>query len=667
MIKLSHIGIVGAGTMGAALAQKFAQEGLAVVLVDREERFLQRGLDSIKTTLQEGVDRRLFTDEQATAIAARISPTASFTDLAPCQLVIEAVFEDREVKQGVLEQISAVVTGEALIATNTSSFSVTELAAAVDSPHRFLGLHFFYHAAKNRLVELVRGRDTDEQVFNDAWGIMQRCGKDPIVSADAHGFVVNRFFVPWLNEAVRLADEGVAGRGTIDALACEAFRCGMGPFALMNATGVPIALHAQRTLHEAYGEFYEPAAGLATQVERGEQWPIPPPGEADATTRTKIVDRLLGVVLLVSGQLLDEQVCGAGELHRGARIGLRWGKSPLDQYRKLGEERVRKLASGVADSWRLPMPVSFSREHWQANLITVSTSGAVGTITVNRPEALNALNPEVVDQLGAAFDGLAASENIATIIITGSGKAFVAGADIGFFIGHIQRGTIDQIVGFTRRGQQLLQRIDDCPQTVIAVVNGLALGGGLELALAADRIVALPGARLAFPETGIGIYPGLGGTQRTRQRVGPGLAKYLIYSGRMLSAHQAYEIGLVDQVVNWEQLAAVMNGELSPPGKQPDLSAQWQQVAAVFERYSLAELLADDDYDDPRLGEETIVKARKQLRRKAPLALRLAERLIDEQQGPASELEHLAEIFSTADALAGLRSAGGKPPEFKGE
>ena len=284
---------------------------------------------------------------------------------------------------------------------------------------------------------------------------------------------------------------------------------------------------------------------------------------------------------------------------------------------------------------------------------------------MNRPEALNALNPEVVDQLGAAFEGLAARENIDTIIITGSGKAFVAGADIGFFIGHIQRGTIEEIVGFTRRGQQLLQRIDDCPQTVIAVVNGLALGGGLELALAADRIVALPGARLAFPETGIGIYPGLGGTQRTTQRIGPGLAKYLIYTGRMLSAHQAYEIGLVDQVVNWEQLAAVMSSEWSPP-KQPDLSAQWQQVADVFEQYSLAELLADDDYDDPRLGEETIAKARKQLRRKAPLALRLAERLIDAQQGPASELEHLEELFSTADALAGLRSAGGKPPVFMG-
>ncbi len=667
MIKLSHIGIIGAGTMGAALAQKFAQEGLAVVLVDREDRFLQHGLDNIRTTLQEGVDRRLFTGEQVAEIVARILTTTNMSDLAPCQLVIEAVFEDRDVKQAVLSQVSAAAPKEALIATNTSSFSVTELAAAVDHPQRFLGLHFFYHAAKNRLVEVVRGKDTDEQVFNAAWGIMQRCGKDPIVSADAHGFVVNRFFVPWLNEAVRLVDEGVAGRGTIDAVACEAFRCGMGPFALMNATGVPIALHAQRTLHEAYGEFYEPAAGLAKQVERGEQWPIPPPDEVDPATRTQITNRLLGVVLLVSGQLLDEQVCGAGELHRGARIGLRWGKSPLDLYRRLGEKRVRRLASGVADSWRLSMPVLFSREHWQANLITVNTAGIVGAITVNRPEALNALNPEVVDQLGATFDGLAASENIATIIITGSGKAFVAGADIGFFIGHIQRGTIGEIVDFTRRGEELLQRIDDCPKKVIAIVNGLALGGGLELALAADHIVALPGARLAFPETGIGIYPGLGGTQRTTERVGPGLAKYLIYTGRMLSAHQAFEIGLVDQVVSWEELAAVMSAEWSPPGEQPSLPTGWQQAAAVFEQYSLAELLSDNDYDDPRLGEETIVKARKQLRRKAPLALQLAEQLIDAQQGPASELEHLEEIFSTADALAGLRSAGGPPPEFKGE
>ncbi len=409
-MKLTHIGIVGAGTMGAALAQKFAQEGLAVVLVEREERFLQRGLAAISETLNEGIARRLFTDEQVAAIIGRIMPTTQMAALAPCQLTIEAVFEDRQVKHTVLGEISQAVAPTALIATNTSSFSVTELAGAVAGPERFLGLHFFYHAAKNRLVEVVRGRDTVEQTFDDALAIMQRCGKDPIVSADAHGFVVNRFFVPWLNEAVRLAAAGVADLGSIDAVACEVFRCGMGPFALMNATGVPIALHAQRTLHEAYGDFYQPAEGLVQQVDRGKVWDIPAPGAISPEVKTQIIDRLLGVVLLISGQLLDEQVCSAGELHRGARIGLRWGKSPLDLYQRLGQDRVRELAAGIATTWQLALPGALSPEHWHADVIDIRTSGTVGVLTVNRPEALNALNPLVVDQLGAAFYSLAADD-----------------------------------------------------------------------------------------------------------------------------------------------------------------------------------------------------------------------------------------------------------------
>jgi len=299
--------------------------------------------------------------------------------------------------------------------------------------------------------------------------------------------------------------------------------------------------------------------------------------------------------------------------------------------------------------------------------IKLDLSEAIATLTFNRPDVLNALNPKMVQEFHHALGELQKTPEVKVLILTGAGKAFVAGADIGFFIGHIKRGTLPEIVTFTTQGQQLLQRIDDCPKTVIAVVNGLALGGGLELALAADRIVALPGALLAFPETGIGIYPGLGGTQRTTQRIGPGLAKYLIYTGQMVTARQALEIGLVDKVVTWEELDAVLDGSAVLEAGKPELSADWQQVADVFNKHPLDELLAESEGDGPDLASAIIAKARKKIRRKAPVALRLAERLIDAAKGPASELDHLVEIFSTQDALAGLLSTGGPPPEFKGE
>jgi enoyl-CoA hydratase/3-hydroxyacyl-CoA dehydrogenase len=210
--------------------------------------------------------------------------------------------------------------------------------------------------------------------------------------------------------------------------------------------------------------------------------------------------------------------------------------------------------------------------------------------------------------------------------------------------------------------------IDQCTKPVVARMHGLALGGGLELALACDRIVATPKAALAFPETGIGIYPGLGGTQRAPRRVGPGLAKWLIYTGQMLSAEEAKAIGLVDAVVPFEELdAAVVEAMRAGKAERPALSAKHAALEAFFAGHAVDELLAGASADD-----EPVAKASARVKQKAPIALRLAERLIDLsgsrplEDGLAEELRHLVEIFSTEDAKAGLSSIGKRPPVFAG-
>ena len=157
---------------------------------------------------------------------------------------------------------------------------------------------------------------------------------------------------------------------------------------------------------------------------------------------------------------------------------------------------------------------------------------------------MNALNETVVAQLGEAFRRAAADPATSGIVIAGAGRSFVAGADIRFFIQNIESGDLDRIVRFTEQCQALLLEIQNCPKPVVARVHGLALGGGVELALACDYIVAAPGASLGFPETGIGIYPGLGGTQRTTRRIGPGLAKWLVLTGSIIPAEEAAAIGL---------------------------------------------------------------------------------------------------------------------------
>ncbi len=658
---IQTVGIIGAGTMGSALAQKFAQEGFPVILMDREDRFLQRGVGNIKSTLDQGIERNIFTPEMADHILKRISLTTNMKDLSSCNLIIEAVFEDLAVKQGVFTQLSIMVPSDTIIATNTSSFSVTELSSFVTYPKRFLGLHFFYHAAKNRLVEIVRGAQTGDEPFESCMWFMQQCGKDPIVCEDANGFVVNRFFVPWLNEAVRIFEEGIASPGEIDTIACKTFGCGMGPFALMNATGVPIAYHAQRTLQNAFGAFYQPTSMLKSQSELNQPWDIPAAAELKRDITEAVSQRLTSVVLWICGQILDEKICTAGDISRGAGVGLQWRKTPVDLFFELGESTVKTWITKLTRDRGLSIPISMTVQDWTPDYVMTEITGNIGKIIMNRPEGLNAMNPKVISQLAESFDRLDANPHISTIILTGRGKAFVAGADINFFIDHIRNQTIEKIVEFTAEGQRVFQRIDESRKVIIAVVNGLALGGGLELALTADVIVALENAVFAFPETGIGIYPGLGGTRRTANRIGKGLTKFMIYTGQMLKAQQAKEIGLVDHIISWTEYQTLTDHWDDLSRRSSSIPEEWHEIENFFQKNPVNSLL-NQRSEIP----EKLQKPVARVRLKAPIALQLSERLIDDQKGPESELAFIEDIFKTTDALAGLKSVGKKPPVFKG-
>ena len=223
---IEKIAVIGAGNMGSGIAQKYATEGFNVVLVDLDDARVEAGLARIRTLLSQGVERRIFKDAQAEAIAGRVSGTADWERLSDVDLVIEAVFEDLGVKAKVFERLSAVCKPNCVLATNTSSFRVADVAASAGliGPERVVGLHYFFHPAKNRLVEVIGHAGSDPAAVAAAWAAQEAIGKTPIHSADAPGFVVNRFFVPWLNEAVRILAEGLADIPTIGAAAKKVLR-----------------------------------------------------------------------------------------------------------------------------------------------------------------------------------------------------------------------------------------------------------------------------------------------------------------------------------------------------------------------------------------------------------------------------------------------------------
>ena len=669
MKAIKTVGVIGAGTMGSALAQKFAQEGFNVILADREMKFVEKGLGNIEEILNQGVERKIFTKENVENILSRITGVEKLEILASCEFIIEAIFEDLNAKKDLFKNLCQLVDANTILATNTSSFSVNELSKSVTYPERFIGMHYFFHAAKNRLVEIIPGEKTSKEVYEMMKMFSVKSGKDAITTKDSYGFAINRFFVPWLNEAVRILEDNVADTGTIDFVCKRLFGIGMGPFALMNATGVPIAYHAQKTL-EVFGNYYKTTELLSKQAESKQEWEI---NDIDSNLlvakeiEKEIRNRMLGCVFFVCSQILEEKVCSATELNRGSRIGLKWRKGPIDLMNKYGEEEVIRLVKLLTDKYSEKIPSSIMKENWFIDYVEMEIKNKIAVIKIARPEDMNALNEKIMSQLYNKFKEAEENKNIDTIIIHGLGKAFVAGADIKFFVQNIKNNSISKIENFTKFGQKVFKEIDESTKTIVAIINGLALGGGLELALCADIIWALPNALLAYPETGIGIYPGLGGTQRTAEKIGKGLSKYLIYTGKMINAENALQIGLVNDIISLDKFFDYTEGKEKIPEKTKsliELNEKWLSTQDFFNINNIINII-NGNVKFGSLAEDEAIKLNKTIEQKAPLALKTAEQLIDAAEGCESELKKLNYIFSTNDALLGLSSIG-KKVEFTG-
>ena len=676
---VKKVGIIGAGNMGSGIVQKIAQEGLEVVMVDMEERFVERGMENIRRTLAEAVERRIFRPEEIQKIMGRITGTTDLQEVQDADLVIEAIFEDLDVKTELFRKLDTICDEKTILASNTSSFSITEMGRKVGRPDRFLGLHFFYHPAKNRLLEVIPGKETSRETTELGNIFSGLIGKTGIDVADAPGFAVNRFFVPWLNEATRLHGEGIP-IATIDETAKKVFKIGMGPFLLMNVTGVPIAYHSTVSLGKELGDFYSPSKCLKEQFERGEDWEIHDESEADRSKEKIIEERLLGTVFTVACHLVEEKVASMEDTDRGAKIGLRWRLGPFEMMNRYGIDRSYEIVERFAERYSLDMPGMLtdqkgSGEPWSFNFVDLSVKGRIARLIINRPEAMNAINESVVRQLDEQFGKAERTTGVEAIVLEGAGKAFVAGADIQYFIRKIDENRIEDIVEFTRYGHEVLERIDRSEKLVIAKLDGLALGGGVEIALAADAIVATEKGTVGFPETGIGIYPGLGGTQRTMRYIGKELAKYLVFTGRTLDAGTAKDMGLVEYVflpgeIDGKIEELVESGNMITKANKSDIALpdELERIKRYFSDDSIGNLLMGGEMD------ETAGKLAKSIGYKAPIAIKLANRIMEDgskvslEEGLRMELEHLPEIFATRDAYEGLNSViKRKRPVYSGE
>lgn len=251
---MEKIFVLGAGTMGSGIAQTFAQKGYEVIVRDIKDEFVDRGLAGINKSLTKLVTKGKMTEEVKEDILSRISGTTDMNMAEECDLIVEAAVENMEIKKQIFGELDKICKEDTILASNTSSLSITEVAAATNRPDKVIGMHFFNPAPVMKLVEVIKGMATSEETFEKVKAIATALGKEPVEVAEAPGFVVNRILIPMINEAFGIMAEGIASPEDIDKAMMLGANHPMGPLALGDLVGLDVCLAIMDVLYKETGD-----------------------------------------------------------------------------------------------------------------------------------------------------------------------------------------------------------------------------------------------------------------------------------------------------------------------------------------------------------------------------------------------------------------------------
>jgi enoyl-CoA hydratase/3-hydroxyacyl-CoA dehydrogenase len=545
-----RVAVIGSGSIGPDIGYylKSALPEIELTLVDIAQPAVDAALARLRGYGAKAVALGKMTVEGAARVLEGIRGTTDYDAIAGSDWVIEAATENLALKRQIMAMVEARVSPTALITSNSSSLPAARIFSEMREPRRATITHFFAPAWRNIAVEVVDWPGADPQLVEHLRHLLCATGKLPLMSADVPCFMLDRIFDNWCNEAALLLDQ--AGAADIDELALAYVHAG--PFFVLNlARGNPIIIETNTLQAEEEGAHYRPAP-VFRSVERWLTGPAHRTGVSDSMAGN-IRERLLGVLLSQTVDILDRGIGSAADLDMGCRIALGFRTGPLELMRRLGDEDAARILARFtrerpgmpAASRPLPAYQGFERH------VLVDDMAGIKVITLRRPEAHNALHDEMTDEILALIRRYEHDDAVRGFVLVGYGtRAFCAGADIDRFPSLL--GDADAAAQYARDCSRLLVHLDGMSKPVVAALNGLALGGGFELAMRCHGIVALREARMQLPEITLGIAPGIGAMVVPYRKWPAAAATFhdMLCGAASLSAPQAFELGIVDALAD---------------------------------------------------------------------------------------------------------------------
>ncbi len=577
--------IIGAGTIGPDIGYylKSAIPDGKLIIVDVVEQPLENANKRIQGYMQKAIDKKKMTADQAAVVGQNIVFTTDYNDIKDADLVIEAATENLPIKRKIVAQIESIVREDTIITSNTSSIPAQRIFSEAKLPGRTTITHFFAPAWQNPCVEIVTWEKSNREVVDYLSWMFCTTGKVPIVTQDEICFVLDRIFDNWCNDAAYLLDKATSVQ--IDKVAQSYVFAG--PFFVLNlARGNPIIVETN-TLQMEEGDHYLPANILRSvdtwvTAKRGEKVEV-----ADDVANY-VRNRLLGILFSQSFDIINRDIGTLADLNLGCQIALGFRKGPFDIMRDLGEGETKNIISGFQQD-RPGMPGidgDYARYQQFKRHLLIDDMDGVKVITIRRPQVMNALSDEVTMEILEVLKEFETDPAVKGFVITGYGeRAFCAGADIGKF--PTMLGDAAASEKYAADCSALLRYLDQCEKPVVAALNGMALGGGFELALRCHKLVATKSAWLQFPEVTLGILPGIGGLIVPYRRWPQAAAVFndMIRVARPMKSKEAFELGIFSALAdNYRELIELAVKEVKemagkPVPRIPDAPVKLEPIA----------------------------------------------------------------------------------------